>query len=243
MMKTVGNTILITGATSGIGLEMTREFLKEGNTVIALGRTMEGLNALADHRQLYPWSCDLQKSSPREIAKDILDRFPNLNVLINNAGIQRSYESLRISISETEISEELYVNFEVPIQLTNHLLPHFFSQPAAAIVNITSSLAMAPKRSAPFYCAAKAGLQTYTRVLRYHCEKSSVKVVEVVPPLVDTNMTRGRGDGKISPDVVAKNVLDGLRKDKDVIFIGKTKLLRTIKRIAPSVGYAIMKDK
>jgi len=222
---------------------MTREFLKEGNTVIAVGRAMVGLNVLDGHSQLCPWPCDLQKSSPREIAKDILESFPNLNVLVNNAGIQRSYESLSTSISETEISEELYLNFEVPIQLTNQFLPHFFSQRAAAIINITSSLAMAPKRSSPFYCATKAGLQTFTQALRYHCERSSVKVIEVVPPLVDTNMTRGRGSGKISPAVVAKSVLDGMRRDEDVIFIGKSKLLRTIMRVAPSIGYAIMKDK
>jgi short-subunit dehydrogenase involved in D-alanine esterification of teichoic acids len=242
-MKTTGNTILITGATSGIGLEMTREFLKEGNTVIALGRALEGLDALGSYDQLFPWLCDLLKTSLDEVAKNIVTRFPNLNVLINNAGIQRSYESLTTLISKAEISAELYLNFEVPIQLTNQLLSHFFSRPAAAVINITSSLAIAPKRSSPFYCAAKAGLQVYTRVLRYHCENSSVKVIEVVPPLVDTNMTRGRGNRKISPDVVAKSVLAGMRKNKEVIFVGKAKLLRAIMRIAPPIGYAIMKEK
>jgi short-subunit dehydrogenase involved in D-alanine esterification of teichoic acids len=111
----------------------------------------------------------------------------------------------------------------------------------AAIVNVSSGLALAPKASAPTYCASKAGLHSYTKALRYQLETSGVRVFETLPPLVDTDMTRGRGTGKISADELAREFWSDWRANRYEMRIGKTKLLALVQRLAPALADRIMR--
>lgn len=111
------------------------------------------------------------------------------------------------------------------------------------IVNVTSGLALAPKQSAPVYCAAKAGLRSFTKALRYQSEARAprLRVVEALPPLVDTEMTRGRGRGKISAEACAAEIVSGMEVGRNSIYVGRAKLLRTIQGLSPSLADRIMR--
>ena len=111
------------------------------------------------------------------------------------------------------------------------------------IVNVTSGLALAPKQSSPVYCATKAGLRSFTKALRYQAQARAphVKVVEALPPLVDTDMTRGRGRGKISAEACAAEIVAGMEAGRETIYIGKAKILRAIQGLSPSVAERLMR--
>src|SRR5690606_29444679 len=108
------------------------------------------------------------------------------------------------------ISEELNTNFLAPILLIRVLLPILAKQAQAAIVNITTGLALVPKTSSAVYCGTKGGLRIFTKALQNQCEGTSIRVIEILPPVVDTAMTAGRGKNKMSPDKVAKEIVNAL---------------------------------
>jgi uncharacterized oxidoreductase len=188
-MRTSNNTILITGGASGIGLALARRFLNAGSTVIACGRREEKLReAKALDSRLDTLVADVSTSGGRvALVKNLLRAFPALNVLVNNAGIQRR---LRIEDQEPwEITrEELATNLDAPIHLTRLLLPHLLGRPDAAIINITSGLAFAPLARTPVYSATKAALHSFTLSLRHQLTGSPVSVIEIAPPAVDTDL-------------------------------------------------------
>lgn len=107
---------------------------------------------------------------------------------------------------------------------------------------MTSALALVPKRSAPVYCATKAALRSFTRSLRCQLAGTPVRVVEVLPPLVDTAMTAGRGRGKLAPDVVARAIVRSLEGGGDEVRIGKTKWLFAAHRLSPALAGRLMRD-
>ncbi len=110
----------------------------------------------------------------------------------------------------------------------------------AAIVNVSSGLGLVPKMQAPVYCGTKAGVHLFSKSLRYQLKQ--IKVFEIIPPLVDTQMTTGRGKGKISPKKLVDEFIDSFHKDKFEVSIGKVKLLKIINRISPSIAERIMKN-
>ncbi|MEM6990093.1 MAG: SDR family NAD(P)-dependent oxidoreductase, partial [Myxococcota bacterium] len=118
-------------------------------------------------------------------------------------------------------------------------LPELIARPRAALVQVTSGLALSPKASAPVYCATKSGLRAFTRALRWQLARTNVCVLEVLPPLVDTAMTRGRGRGKMSPEDVAAEIVAALRRGDTEAYLGKSKLLRWLSWIAPHLAAAI----
>ena len=167
-------------------------------------------------------------------------------MLFNNAGVQVQLPPGEIDHSDrlTELRAELSVNLQAPITLCLGLLPTLAKRPSAVIVNISSALAWAPKRSAPVYCASKAGLSTFSRALRYRCEADAptVRVIDAVLPLVDTAMTAGRGSGKISPDAAATAVLRGAAAGAQDLWIGKARLLHAVHRLAPTLAYQMLRN-
>lgn len=171
---------------------------------------------------------------------------PDLSLVINNAGTQllMDFTSEGAAALLPAIRTEVATNFTSVVALSAGLLPLLAQQPSAAIVNVTSGLALAPKKSAPVYCAAKAGLRAFTRSLRYQCEDqlSHVRIIEALPPLVDTAMTQGRGRGKMTPESCAAEIIAGVRAGRSEIYVGKSKLLRSIKRLSPALGYRIMRE-
>ncbi len=241
-MRTTNNTILITGGNSGIGLAMAKRFYELGNTVIITGRNIDTLNAV---KQALPdvhiIQCDLtQHSDLDKLVHTIEQQHPELNVLINNAGIQYNYDFVTHPDTLPKVEHEINTNLLAPLKLASLLLPTLQQNSDSAIVNVSSALGMVPKGSAPVYCGTKAGVHIFTKALRYQLKDT--KVFEVIPALVDTNMTQGRGKGKISPDQLVDEFIKGWKKDQYEISIGKVKLLRLLVRIAPSFADNLMRD-
>ncbi|RTQ48859.1 SDR family NAD(P)-dependent oxidoreductase [Hymenobacter gummosus] len=188
-MNLAGNTILITGGATGIGLALAQRFVAAGSTVIAVGRRPEVLQAA--QRQLpglHVYAGDVAQPEQRAALRDWVTReFPTLNVLINNAGVQR-----RLQLADNEDwaarQQEIAINLEAPIHLSTLLLPHLQQQPGAAIINVTSGLAFTPAAFAPIYSATKAALHSFTISLREQLRNTGIRVLEIVPPAVNTDL-------------------------------------------------------
>lgn len=242
VMKRSGNTILITGGSSGIGLALADKLTEMGNTVIAVGRNKAKLEkAKTVIPNLQTLVCDL--GNPGQLDELVLQlerQFPALNMLINNAGIQYNYYWQEEAHLVDKITREFQVNLLAPAVLTAQLLPLLARQEEAAIVNVTSALAWAPKKNAPVYCAGKAALHSLTQSLSWQLEDTNVRVAELVPPLVDTAMTAGRGKGKIQPKELANLFVERFFKGENLITTGKIRMLMGINRLAPGLAKRIM---
>ncbi|XDD50190.1 SDR family oxidoreductase [Leptospira sp. WS92.C1] len=242
-MKLSGNTILITGATSGIGLELTKRFASLDNTVLALGRNRDSLSQLSSIPNVHTIRCDLTKPSDFDkLISLIRKKYSSLNLLINNAGIQFNPDFAKDPDQSVQIEKEIQTNLTIPIRLISILIPVLKSQKASAIVNVTSGLALVPKKSAPLYCGTKAGLHLFTEALRYQLEETNIKVIEMLPPQVDTPMTAGRGRNKLTTAALTDQFLSALEKDRVYIGIGIVRYLRWALRIFPSLIYKIIKN-
>ncbi|MDP3867569.1 SDR family oxidoreductase [Phenylobacterium sp.] len=247
-MELANRTVLVTGGARGIGRELTRGLVAEGAEVIVAGRDRDLLERVAAEHpgKVYAWPVDLARSREVDaLIRDLPAWRPNLSIVINNAGTQAQTDFLRDDADAIRpiLRDELAVNLEAVVTISTGLLAHLRRQPSSAIVNITSGLALAPKKAAPTYCAAKAAVRTFSKALRYQCEDGApnVRVVDAVMPLVDTDMTRGRGSGKIGPDRAALELIAGLRRDRSEIYVGKAKLLRAIMRLAPGLGERLLR--
>ncbi|MDO4231027.1 MAG: SDR family NAD(P)-dependent oxidoreductase [Lautropia sp.] len=236
-MTPSGHTALITGGATGIGFALARQFHQAGNKVIIIGRRSDALDEAA--RQLpgiQTEQADITKAEDRE---RLVRQHADIDILVNNAGIQ--INRLLRDLSEAEITTELDINLHAPVLFTHAFLPRLLERPEAAIVNVSSGLALVPKQSAAIYCATKAALHSFSKTLRWQLEDTPVRVFELMPPLVDTAMTAGRGTGKISADALATEFWHAFLQDRFEIRAGKTRLLSIINRLAPSVAERIMR--
>ncbi|MFF2025375.1 SDR family oxidoreductase [Streptomyces sp. NPDC058171] len=247
-MKLHGTTVLVTGGARGVGRELTRQLVDLGAHVVAVGRDADRLaDLVAVHGdRVSVEAVDLSDPMAVDALTDGLpERHPELRAVFNNAGVQHLTDFLTEDPRTVRqvVRRELAVNLDAVIALSTGLLPHLRSQPSAAIVNVSSGLAIAPKPSAPAYCAAKSAVRTFTRALRYQCEDGAphVQVVDAVLPLVDTDMTAGRGRAKISPAEAARSVIRGVLRGRSEVYVGGAALLPTLMRIAPSVGYRALR--
>ena len=189
IMELSNNTVLITGGGSGIGLAFAERFVNAGSEVIICGRREKTL-AQAKERvsALRTYVCDLADASERvKLFQWATSQFPRLNVLVNNAGIQR-----RVSLLEpeewNETQRELAINLEAPIHLCQLFIPYLREQTKPAIMNVSSGLAFAPFTAAPIYSATKAALHSFTLTLRQQLLQTPIEVVEVIPPAVNTDL-------------------------------------------------------
>ena len=179
-----------------------------------------------------------------ELVNRVREEFGRPTTLVNNAGVQFNHDWMETAPSDRWVwaRAEVEVNLLAPLGLTALLLEDLLSAPEAAIVNITSILAGAPKRSAPVYSATKAALRSFSTGLRYQLEDSPhVRLVEVIPPLVDTAMTAGRGSGKMDPAEAAETIVRGLETGKGEIWLGKAKIIRALQRVLPSVARKVLR--
>ncbi|MBD0260167.1 MAG: SDR family oxidoreductase, partial [Cytophagales bacterium] len=237
-MKLSGNKVLITGATSGIGLVLAERFLELGNAVVGVGRNPETLEPLRQkYPCLFPFTCDLADAhGPDALVLHVKQQHPDLNVLINNAAIQYNYHFLEAADIAARADYEINLNLTVPVKLCALLLPVLRLQSEAAVVNVSSGLALVPKKWAPVYCGTKAGLHLFTKARRYQLEGSPGKVFELIPPVVDTPMTAGRGRDKISPVQLVEEFMRAFANDRLEVYVGKVKLLRLLNRLWPSLA-------
>ena len=188
-MQVTGNTILITGGGTGIGLGLAGKFIEDGNTVIICGRRQD---ALRKAKEKYPGlilrTCDVADVNQRtDLHRWATETYPGLNVLVNNAGIQRRFDLLNEQ-PWTNIHDEIAVNLEAPIHLSCLFAGHLRTVPEPAIINIGSGLAFVAMASAPVYCATKAALHSFTLSLRHQLSKTPVRVIELLPPAVNTDL-------------------------------------------------------
>ena len=192
-MKTTGNTILVTGGGSGIGAALAHRFHDLGNTVIVAGRRLEALEqVIAGRGQMHAKQLDIEDADAiAAFAQRVIAEHPELNVLINNAGIMR-FEALDRSRDLADAEATITTNLLGPIRLTDALVEHLADRPDAALINVTSGLAFVPLTAASTYSATKAAIHSYTVSLR-EVLKDKVEVIELVPPAVQTDLTPGQG--------------------------------------------------
>jgi len=200
-MNLSGNTVLITGGGSGIGRGLAQALHQLGNQVIISGRRKSALDATAAANPgMKSLTVDLRdRASLRDFAAKAIAQFPKINVLINNAGIMRR-ENLLAQQHDLADSESIVAtNLLAPIRLTAALLPHLLRQPRATVINVSSGLAFLPMVITPTYCATKAAIHSYTLSLRQQLRKSSVEVLELIPPYVQTDLMDGANDPRAMP--------------------------------------------
>lgn len=240
-MKRSGNTVLVTGGGTGIGLALVEILLKEGNEVIICGRTKATLDdAQKRFPKLKTFVVDLSHVGGREALKaEISSRFPHLNVLVNNAGIYSITDIMHPNYIAT-LERELSTNLIAPVALTQLLMPILEQQDDATIVNVTSGYVFIPSVQSSAYSISKIGLRTITQSLRFLFRKTSIRVVEVIPPAVDTQMNKGKKVSMISTELFAQKVFKGLINGEDEIVVGVSKVGKLLSRIAPKFGFTRM---
>ncbi|PZQ21864.1 MAG: oxidoreductase [Sphingopyxis macrogoltabida] len=191
-MKTNGNTILVSGGGSGIGLALAHRWHDAGNTVIVTGRNAARLDsAIAGRGNMHAVTLDVtDPAAIKAFAADIVTKFPALNILVNNAGIM-GMEDVTAARDLTLAEDTIVTNLLGPIRLIDALVDHLAAGADAAIVNVTSGLAFVPLPKASTYSATKAALHSYTQALRAQLE-GKVDVIEIAPPAVRTELTPGQ---------------------------------------------------
>ncbi len=227
-MDLSGNTILITGGTSGIGLALAEAFLAAGSQVAICGRRRARLDELKRaHPGLQVRACDVGRPEDcRALADWAGATLPGLNVLVNNAGIQRDLDFTRGAEELLAGESEIRVNLEAPILLSGLFVPLLVGRPGAAIVNVSSGLGFVPAARMPVYSATKAGLHAFSMGLRVQLARIGIQVFEVVPPAVDTELNpegrarRGNFRAGVGAEEFAAAAMKGLEADAPEIGYG-----------------------
>ena len=231
-MKLTGNSILITGGATGIGLALAHSFLKLGNTVIVVGRSRKSLEkAVAECPGLIPLRCDVTDHEARTaMISWLTEHHPACNVLVNNAGIQKAPNFAAGNVDAASIAAEIGTNLLAPILLGAAMKPLLETKPSA-IINITSGLAFCPLALMPVYCATKAALHSFTKSLRHQLRATSIEVFEIAPPIVDTQLGSEHravrpGTVLMSPAEFAHEAIEGLAAGQPEILVGAAKQMR-----------------
>ena len=241
-MRFVGRTVLVTGATGGIGRALTVELVRRGNTVIACGRD-EG--RLRDLRRLVPeadvYRLDLTRpEETRTLADHVARQHGRLDVLINNAAARSADDRLlsdpATSTSISDVEADIATNLTGPICLTLCCLPLLQAGEEALVVNVTSILAVAPIARAPVYCASKAGLAAFGKSLRPKLASAGVRVVDLMPPPVDTALAAGLPVAKMAPARFATLAVNRIEAGDDDIRFGRNRVWAALAELGPRLA-------
>jgi uncharacterized oxidoreductase len=220
-MEMTGNTILMTGGSSGIGRSLAEALHQLGNQVIVTGRRKALLDEVtAANPGMHAAALDVQDAaSLAAFAQAITGEYPALNVLINNAGIMKSEDLNDASADFSVVEETIRTNLVAPLRLTAALLPHLKKQPRATVITVSSGLAFVPMATTPTYCATKAAIHSWTQSLRYQLQGTSVQVIELIPPYVQTELQGAyqKSDPRAMPlDAFIAEVMEILGSEPDV---------------------------
>ena len=241
-MKLKNSTILITGGSSGIGLELIKQLIDQGvETIIITGRDISRLEQVKrQFPQVHIFQSDVSDTlAISQLFKDVIWQFPQLNIIINNAGIMRDLNVLTTNLNVDEITTEIEINLSGSIKMIQTFLPHLLAQKAgAAIINVSSGLAFIPFPASPVYSGAKAGLHAYTRILRIQLKQTNIKVFELAPPSTETPLLdafTGLVDSNqnMAVDKMVSIALKGILNDTMEIKPGLSKVLKIMSRLAP----------
>lgn len=242
-MKLKDNTILITGGSSGIGLELAKVLVKKGNRVLICGRS---ITKLEQARQQIPeieiFACDLAIHAERiELYKRVAENYPECNVLINNAAVVSRTDFRKDEAMLEKAEAEVQTNLMAPIALSKLFLPLLEKNDNTAIINISTGLVYAPKAVYPIYNATKAALHSFSQVLRHQLRENPVKIVEVLMTVVDTPWHGGEVPRMaISPQAAVKEMLSKVGQGQEEIRIAKVGMLYLLSRISPALAFRII---
>jgi short-subunit dehydrogenase involved in D-alanine esterification of teichoic acids len=247
-MKLINKKIVLTGGTSGIGLKLV-EMLYPENTLYIIARNENKINKLQKkYPNIITLKADLMKLYEVEaVAENLCSQTSNIDVLINNAAIQYTPSFSDNDFTLNSINDEISVNLTSLCSLCYLLLPllntsHSTVSKNTAILNVNSGLALAPKKSSAVYCATKSAVDSFSKSLRLQLENTGIDVLQAFLPVVDTPMTYGRGEKKMSIEDACNAILKGLEKNIANHDIGKVKLLRILQRLLPAVALNIMRE-
>ena len=232
-MKVTGNTVLITGGGSGIGRALAEAFHALGNKVIISGRRQSALDEVTSANPgMVSAVLDATKAENiRTFAETLTRDHPDLNVVINNAGIMKN-EDIAAAPDYLEIAEEtIATNLLAPIRLTAALLPHFLKKENAAVLTVSSGLAFVPMVATPTYSATKSAIHAYSMALREQLKDTSVEVIEIAPPYVQTTLQgekQAKDERAMPLDAFITEVMDILtnRPDAKEVIVERCKPLR-----------------
>ena len=227
-MRLTGNTMLVTGGGSGIGRALAEAFHRMGNTVIISGRRRALLDATtAANPGMHAVELDVKDpASIAKVAAELTTKFPALNVLINNAGIMRM-DDVSAPIDDEVLVSTVTTNLLGPIRMTSALIEHFKGLDVATVINVTSGLAFTPLAMTSVYSATKAALHSYTLSLRYKLKGSSVSVLELAPPYVQTDLMGGADDPRaMKLDAFIAETMVLLAQESEEILVERVKPLR-----------------
>jgi uncharacterized oxidoreductase len=241
-MKLADKRILITGGGSGIGLALAEALVAHGGRVAICGRSADKLQAAVRRvPSLLTTVCDVRR--PEDIAaldRRLQEAWGGIDLLVNNAGVADAYSVRHAPHWLAQAETEIETNLLAPLRVTNQFLPQLLTRPEAAIVNVTSGLALAPSPATPGYSAAKAALRAFTRVLRRQLRGTPVRVFEVLPPMVDTPMVADSRVRKVAPSAVAGAIVRGLTRNRLELPLGEVRLMKWGLRWLPWVVDAVL---
>lgn len=241
ILQLVNNTILITGGASGIGLELVKQLSALNNTILITGRD---LLKLEKAKKLYPQIHIFQSdvSDPKAVVAlfdKVTKEFPDLNILINNAGIMKTINLHDKADDLVELTKEIDTNLYGPIRMTKKFLPHLKTKQAAAIMNVSSGLAFVPLPTSPVYCATKAAIHSFTLSLRVQLKNTKVKVFELAPPATQTELLGEfdpadmKGISIMKVEKMVEEALHGMKVNQLEIRPGQSNQLKLMSRMAP----------
>jgi len=233
-MRMQSNTIFITGGSSGIGRGLAEAFHKLGNQVIVSGRREAALMAICEANPGMR-SFVLNVTDPaavREIARHVAEEFPDLNCVFNNAGVQKHHDFASSEpLDEQAVLDEINANLLGVIRVATAFLLHLRKHPGATLVNVSSGLAFVPISRFPVYCTTKAAVHSFTMSLRHQLKGTGVKVVELIPPYVATELGRESktavpvGPKPMPLDAFISESVKALEGDADQVAIGDARNL------------------
>jgi len=228
------NTVFITGGSSGIGRGLAEAFHRLGNRVIISGRREAALKAICEANPgMRSFVLDVtDPGSVRNVAGEVVEAFPDLNCVFNNAGVQKRHDfAAGGPVDERAILEEINTNLLGVVRVASAFLPHLRGQPGSTLVNVSSGLAFVPLARFPVYCATKAAVHSFTMSLRHQLKGTGVKVIELIPPYVATELGKeSKAGGHFGPqpmplDTFIAVTVKALEGDGDEVAIGDAKNL------------------
>jgi len=239
-MDVNGKSVLLTGGSAGIGREIARQLKAKGAKVLLTGRDPDRLAAM-EAEGFEVLAADLSSAGGVDALVAALGG-REIDILINNAGLGVPHD-VRSDLPDPDAADGcLYANLAAPVRLITALLPTLRARPQAAIINVTSGLAIAPNTASSVYCASKAGLRSYTMALRAQLAGEPIQVIEALPPVVDTQMTADRKTSKMPPQECARQIIAALENGHDEANVGMVKVLRAVYSISPALARSVMRS-
>lgn len=234
-------TILITGGSSGIGLAIAKKFLDNNYNVIVTGRNLKKLEeVLQANPGIHIFQSDVTDDNEvRMLADDMLENFDGIDILFNNAGIMNLVDAGNEKDQLERQFTEIEINFHAPIRMLHYFLPQLKKSKNGTVINTSSGLAYVPFAQAPTYSGTKAALHFWTMGIRPQLKPHNIRVVELLPPVVDTPLAHGADIAEddnlkpMPPEKLANIFWRDFTNGKDEITPGISKLLKLMGRLAP----------